>query len=162
MASAVASLSSPPAMGVQWSNGVCMYMCVRVSVHVWCFACYPCLLLVLAIAAREEDWLVFGSAYTLQGLSAAHSAMRRCPPEEKQANPKNQATPVSPSCHSIPYTHEVWIVKNSTDTLVQITLMIQISYSKVDLTYTATISPSLLLHALSAEMATLGSHYTLY
>ena len=40
MASAVASLSSPSAMGIQWSNGVfvcvcvCVFMCVCVYVHV--------------------------------------------------------------------------------------------------------------------------------
>ena len=33
MASAVASLSSPPAMGVQWSNDVCVCVCVCVCVR---------------------------------------------------------------------------------------------------------------------------------
>ena len=32
MASAVASLSLPPVMGVQWSNGVCVCVCVFVCV----------------------------------------------------------------------------------------------------------------------------------
>ena len=39
MASAVASLSSPPAMGIQWSNGVCVSVCVCVRVCVCVCVC---------------------------------------------------------------------------------------------------------------------------